>query len=69
MVELDSNSTAGEVFKLDRPVSCYHQVLAFDIEAGGNISDLAVMANIMRKLAAPCPLVSQGNLFIAIMNN
>ena len=52
---LDSNSTAWEEFNLDHPVSCYDQVLAFDIEAGGNVSDVAVMANISRKLTTLCP--------------
>ena len=58
---LDSNSTAWEEFNLDHPVSCYDQVLAFDIEAGGNVSDVAVMANISRKLTTLCPVASQGN--------
>ena len=65
-VELDSNFTAWAVIKLDNPVSCYDQVLAFDIEAGGNVSDLAVMANLTRNLAIPCTLTSQGNSFVII---
>ena len=64
---LDSNSTTWEEFTLDYPISCYGQVLAFDIEAGGNVSDLAVMADISSKLKTPCPLVFQGKS-IAIVN-
>ena len=55
-----SNSTSWGEFILHHPISCYHQVLAIDIEAGSNTSDLAVMANISRKLETPCPLASQG---------
>ena len=65
---LDSNSTVWEEFNLDHPVSCYDQVLGFDIEAGGNVSDLAVMANISRKLTTQCPGASQGNNFISILD-
>ena len=42
IVRLESNSTAWEEISLDRPISCYHRVLAFDIEAGGNVSDIAI---------------------------
>ena len=67
-VRLESNSTALEQFNLNHPISCYHRLLAFDIEAGGNVSDIAIVANVTRKLTTSCPLASPGNLFIAIMN-
>ena len=63
-LRLERSSTIWEEFVLDHPISCYHQVLAIDIEAGGNISDLAVMANISRKLETPCPMASQGILIL-----
>ena len=68
---LESNSTVArwEDFDLAHPVSCYDQVLAFDIEAGGNVSGLAVMANISRKSAIPCLLASQGKLLILLITN
>ena len=71
IARLKSNSTAThwEEFDLAHPVSCYDEVLAFDIEAGGNVSDLAVMANISRKTAIPCPLASQGNLLLLLNIN
>ena len=59
---LESNYTAWKEIILDHPVSCYDQVLAFDIEAGGNVSDLAVIANVPRKSAIPCPLTSPSKL-------
>ena len=67
-VRLDSNSTTWEEFNLNHPISCYDQVLAFDIEAGGNVSDIAIVANVTRTLTTPCPLASPSNLFIAIIN-
>ena len=71
IARLESNSTATrwEEFDLAHPVSCYDQVLAFEIEAGGNVSDLAVMVNISRKTAIPCPLASQGNLLLLLIIN
>ena len=61
---LDSNFTAWKEFILDHPVSCYHQVLAFDIEADGSISGLAAVDTVTGQLAPPCPFVSQGNFLI-----
>ena len=67
---LNNKSTVWEEFSLVHPVSCYDQVLAFDIEAGGNVSDLAIMANISRILTTPCPMASQGinNYCISILD-
>ena len=68
-VRLESNSTALEQFNLNHPISCYHRVLAFDIERGGNVSDITIVANVTRTLTTPCPLASPSNLFIAIVNS
>ena len=66
-VRLENSSIAWEEFNLNHPISCYHRVLAFDIEAGDNVSDIAIVANATRTLTTPCPLASPGNLFIAII--
>ena len=63
--KLESNFTAWKEINLNHPISCYDRVLAFDIEGGGNVSDIAIMANI---IATPCLMASPGNLFIAIIN-
>ena len=47
------------------PISCYHQVFAFDIEAAGNVSDLAIEGSIIANQSqVMCTVVSQGTLII-----
>ena len=66
----EDHSTAWSVANLAYPLSCYHQVLAFDIEATGNISNLAIEGSFTTNQSqATCPdtVVSQGSrLFMQI---
>ena len=66
---MNDDSIAWSLLILDHHLSCYHDVLAFDIEGDGNISDLAIQGStITNQTLVMCLMVSQGIYFIESYN-
>lgn len=64
LILMESHST---VVTLTHPISCYHQVFAFDIEATGNVSSLAIEGSFITtnqsQAGTVCPaVISQGTV-------
>ena len=69
LILMENDSMAWSVANLAHPISCYHQAFAFDIETGGNISDLAIEGCVViNQSQAVCPVVTQGTTTLIILN-